>query len=199
MAKAATQMYFYNPTYILEMRLQKRSVNCQLHQFHLVVQCLLPFWCIFYFIFLTCRWLDKQADNNPDIYLALCLKQCEEIDNTFRAREMTRKHIISDFKSSLLFLPCSNKQPKSKSNCFYRYIISVAMFVAKIGSHISPLCSSLALSYISSSRDSFANSSSGFSTMASTGHASWQYPQKMQRDRSISQRVVRRRPSGRTS
>ena len=118
------------------------------------------------------RWLDKQADNNPDIYLALCLKQCEEIDQTLRARELTRKHIISDFKSSLLSPLYFNKQSKSKSNCFYRYIISAAMFVAKIGSHMSPLCSSLALSYISSSRDSFANSSSGFSTMASTGQAS---------------------------
>ena len=48
------------------------------------------------------EWLDKPADNNPDLYLALCLQQCEKTDRIFRAQRLTSKHIISKFQSELL-------------------------------------------------------------------------------------------------
>ena len=59
----------------------------------------------------------------------------------------------------------------------YRYKLSDRRLAAISGSHRSPLSSSFCLSYRSSSRVSVQNSKLGPSTMASTGHASWQKPQ----------------------
>ena len=59
----------------------------------------------------------------------------------------------------------------------YRYRYSDWRLAAISVSHLSPLASSFSLLYRSSSRVSVENSKLGPSTMASTGHASWQKPQ----------------------
>jgi len=65
----------------------------------------------------------------------------------------------------------------SSSQTIQRYSDSARRFAASSVSHRSPFSSSFCLSYKSSSCDSVENSKLGPSTIASTGHASWQKPQ----------------------
>ena len=73
------------------------------------------------------------------------------------------------------------------------------MFCAISTSHLSPLLSNFSLLYKSSWCVSVEYSKFGPSTIASTGHASWQKPQKMHLVISISYLVALREPSSRGS